>query len=128
MTTIAAVRHPARPVRLGLRDNAGQFTMLVIVNAFVGAMAGMERSLLPVIAAEDFGLAARTAALSFIIIFGVAKALTNYAAGRFADRIGRKPLLMAGWALAAPVPFMLMWAPAWNWVLVAMLSSASARG
>src|SRR5688572_33066601 len=108
MTAIAAVRHSAVPVRLGLRENVGQFTMLVLVNAFVGAMAGLERSLLPLIAAEDFGLAARTAALSFIIVFGVAKALTNYAAGRFADRIGRKPLLIAGWVLAAPVPFMLM--------------------
>jgi MFS family permease len=127
MTAVAAVRQPL-PVRLGLRENAGQFTMLVLVNAFVGAMAGLERSLLPVIAAEDFGLVARTAALSFIIVFGIAKALTNYVAGRFADRVGRKPLLMAGWALAAPVPFMLMWAPTWNWVLVANAFLGASQG
>ncbi len=89
------MRERPLPVRLGLRENVGQFTMLVLVNAFVGAMVGMERSLLPVIATEDFGLAAGTAALSFIIVFGIAKALTNYAAGRFADHAGRKPLLLA---------------------------------
>jgi MFS family permease len=128
VTAVAAAREAPLPVRLGLRENVGQFTMLVLVNAFVGAMAGLERSLLPVIAVEDFGLAARTAALSFIIVFGIAKALTNYAAGRFADRVGRKPLLMAGWALAAPVPFMLMWAPTWNWVLVANAFLGASQG
>jgi MFS family permease len=107
------------PIRLGLRENLGQFVLLVFVNAFVGAMVGMERSLLPAIAAEDFGLAARTAALSFIVVFGITKAFTNYFAGRFANLYGRKPLLVAGWLLAAPVPFMLMWAPTWSWVLLA---------
>ena len=110
----------ARPaVRLGLRENVAQFTLLVIVNAFVGAMVGMERSILPTIAEQDFHLVARTAVLSFIVVFGVTKALTNYAAGRLADRVGRKQVLVAGWAIAIPVPFILMWAPSWNWILVA---------
>ena len=106
-------------VRLGLRENVAQFTLLVVVNAFVGAMVGMERSILPAIAEQDFHLVARTAVLSFIIVFGATKAFTNYAAGRLADRIGRKQVLVAGWAIAIPVPFILMWAPSWNWILVA---------
>jgi MFS family permease len=107
------------PIRLGLRENLGQFGLLVLVNAFVGAMVGIERSILPAIADQEFHLAARTAALSFIVVFGLTKALSNYVAGRFADRIGRKQLLVAGWLVAAPVPFALMWAPTWNWVLLA---------
>ena len=106
-------------VRLGLRENRGQFALLVLVNAFVGAMVGMERSILPAIAEQDFHLAARTAVLSFIVVFGVAKALTNYGAGRVSDRVGRKRVLVAGWLVATPVPFLLMWAPSWTWVLVA---------
>ncbi len=106
-------------VRLGLRENLAQFSLLVVVNAFVGAMVGMERSILPAIAEKDFGLAARTAVLSFIVVFGVTKALTNYLAGRFSDRFGRKHVLVAGWLVAAPVPFLLMWAPTWSWVLAA---------
>lgn len=106
-------------VRLGLRENLGQFALLVVVNAFVGAMVGMERSILPAVAEEEFGLAARTAVLSFIVVFGVTKAFVNYAAGHLADRIGRKQLLVGGWLVACPVPFLLMWAPTWNWVLVA---------
>jgi MFS family permease len=106
-------------VRLGLRENVGQFGLLVVINAFVGAMAGMERSILPAIANEEFHLAARTAVLSFIAVFGVAKAVTNYLTGRAADRGHRTRLLIAGWMIAAPVPFMLMWAPSWNWVLAA---------
>jgi MFS family permease len=106
-------------IRLGLRENIGQFSLLVLVNAFVGAMVGMERSILPAIAEQDFHLSARTAILSFIVVFGVTKALTNYAAGRLADRIGRKQILVAGWIVATPVPFLLMWAPAWAWILAA---------
>ena len=106
-------------VRLGLRENAGQFALLVLINAFVGAMVGMERSLLPAIAEHDFGLAARTAILSFIVVFGIAKAITNYGAGRWADRVGRRRILVVGWLIAAPVPFVLMWAPTWNWILFA---------
>jgi MFS family permease len=107
------------PIRLGLRENLAQFTLLVIVNGFVGAMIGIERSILPVLAAQEFHLAARFAALSFIVVFGVTKALTNYAAGQLSDRVGRKNVLVAGWMMAVPVPFLLMWAPTWNWILVA---------
>jgi MFS family permease len=106
-------------IRLGLRENAAQFTLLVLVNAFVGAMVGMERSILPAIAEQEFGLVARTAILSFIVVFGLTKALANYAAGRLSDRIGRRAILIAGWVVAAPVPFLLIFAPDWNWVLVA---------
>src|SRR5678810_1126158 len=98
-------------VRLGLRENLGQFSLLVVVNAFVGAMVGMERTILPPIAEQDFHLAARTAVLSFIVVFGVTKALTNYLAGRLSDRYGRRSILIAGWLVAAPVPFVLMVAP-----------------
>lgn len=105
--------------RLGIRENLGQFSLLVLINGFVGAMVGMERSILPAIAEEEFELAARTAILSFIVVFGVTKALTNYFAGRFSDAWGRKVVLIAGWAVAAPVPFALMWAPSWSWILAA---------
>jgi MFS family permease len=112
--------HPRVPaVRLGLRENVVQFTLLVVVNAFVGAMVGIERSILPLLAEREFQLAARTAILSFIVVFGVTKAITNYVAGRFSDRIGRRQILIAGWLVAVPVPFLLMWAPTWSWVLVA---------
>ena len=115
--TTTACHAPAIPVRLGLRENLAQFALLVLVNGFVGAMVGIERSILPLIAEQEFHLAARTAALSFIVVFGVSKALTNYGAGRAADRYGRKCVLVAGWLVAAPVPFLLMWAPSWNWIL-----------
>ncbi len=112
--------HPRVPaVRLGLRENVTQFTLLVVVNAFVGAMVGIERSILPLLAEREFQLAARTAILSFIVVFGVTKAITNYVAGRLSDRIGRRQILVAGWLVAVPVPFLLMWAPTWSWVLVA---------
>ena len=114
--------------RLGLRENLAQFTLLVIVNAFVGAMVGLERSILPAIAEQEFHLVARTAVLSFIVVFGVAKALTNYGAGRMSDRWGRKHVLVAGWLVAVPVPFFLMWAPAWNWVLFANVLLGISQG
>ena len=107
------------PVRLGIRENLAQFALLVVVNAFVGAMVGMERSILPAIATQEFHLAARAGILSFIVVFGVTKALTNYLAGRLSDRWGRKPVLVAGWLVASPVPFLLMWAPTWSWILFA---------
>jgi MFS family permease len=115
-------------VRLGLRENLGQFALLVVVNAFVGAMVGLERSILPAIAEQEFQLAARTAVLSFIVVFGVAKALTNYGAGRLSDRLGRKHVLVAGWLVAVPVPFLLMWAPSWNWILFANLLLGISQG
>jgi len=124
-----AIAH-GRPtvVRLGLRENAEQFALLVVVNAFVGAMVGMERSVLPSIAEQEFHLAARTAVLSFIVVFGLSKALTNYVAGRVADRGGRKHVLVAGWLIAVPVPFMLMWGPTWNWILAANVLLGISQG
>lgn len=105
--------------RLGLRANAGAFAVLVLVNAYVGAMVGLERTLLPLLAGARFPHAAGAAALSFIAVFGLSKAVANYAAGRWAERVGRKPVLVAGWALAAPVPALLLAAPSWEWVLAA---------
>lgn len=106
-------------VRLGLRENASQFTLLVIVNAFVGAMVGLERSMLPLVAEREFQVSTRAALLAFIAVFGIAKAVTNYGAGRASDRFGRRHVLIAGWVAAVPVPFMLMWAPAWHWIVAA---------
>ncbi len=110
---------PAADIRLGLRANAAQFALLVLVNALVGAMVGMERSILPAIAEHDFELVARTAVLSFIVVFGVTKAVANYLAGRLAERFGRKHVLVSGWLVAVPVPFLLMWAPSWEVILAA---------
>jgi len=115
-------------VRLGMRENLAQFSLLVVVNAFVGAMVGMERSILPPIAEQEFHLVAKTAVLSFIVVFGVTKALTNYLAGRLSDRFGRKHVLVAGWIFAAPVPFLLMWAPTWSWVLGANVLLGVSQG
>jgi MFS family permease len=119
---------PIPDVRLGLRENLAQFSLLVLVNAFVGAMVGLERSILPAIAEQEFHLVARTAVLSFIVVFGVAKALTNYGAGRLSDRWGRKHVLVGGWLVAVPVPFLLMWAPTWNWVLIANVLLGMSQG
>lgn len=107
------------PLRLGLKENWIQFSLLVLVNAFVGAMVGLERSILPQIAEIEFLLVARTAILSFIIVFGLTKSFTNYLAGYFSDKFGRKQILIAGWIVAIPVPFLLMWAPSWGWILFA---------
>ena len=106
-------------IRLGLRANRVQFNWLVIVNAFVGAMVGMERTLLPGIAEADFQMAAKTAIFSFIAVFGAVKAITNYFTGRLSDRFGRKNLLITGWLFGLPVPFLLMFAPDWSWVIAA---------
>ena len=113
---------------LGLRANLAQFSLLVVVNAFVGAMVGMERSILPPIAEQEFGLEAKVAILSFIVVFGVSKALTNYLAGRLSDAVGRKRVLIGGWLVAAPVPFLLMWAPSWGWVIFANLLLGISQG
>jgi MFS family permease len=119
---------PRAEVRLGLGANLAQFSLLVVVNAFVGAMVGLERSILPAIAEQDFHLAARAAVLSFIVVFGITKALTNYLAGRFSDVVGRKAVLVAGWLVATPVPFLLMWAPTWGWVLFANVLLGVSQG
>jgi len=120
-------RDPAAPT-LGLRENLGQFALLVLVNAFVGGMVGIERSILPAIAEQEFHLAARAGMLSFIAAFGVAKALTNYAAGSLSDRIGRRHVLIAGWLLAVPVPFLLMWGPSWTWIVIANVLLGASQG
>ena len=106
-------------VRLGLRENLPQFVLLVAVNALVGGMVGQERTVLPLLAEAEFGLTAYTAMLTFIAAFGLTKAVVNYFAGTFADRIGRKPVLLAGWLFAVPVPLLLIWAPTWGWVVFA---------
>jgi MFS family permease len=106
-------------IRLGLGANWEQFTLLVVVNGFVGAMVGLERSVLPVLAREEFGLASRTAILSFLITFGIFKPAANYFAGSLSDRFGRKSVLLVGWLAALPVPFMIIFAPSWGWVVVA---------
>ena len=115
-------------IRLGLRENFAQFSLLVVVNAFVGAMVGLERSILPAIAEHEFHVAARAAILSFIVVFGITKALTNYGAGRLADRFGRKDVLVAGWLVAIPVPFLLMWGPGWAWIVAANVLLGVSQG
>src|SRR6266498_3202552 len=107
-----------RPVRLGLRANLAQFLLLVGVNALVGGMIGQERTVLPLLATRIFHLQAFTAALTFILAFGAVKAATNFFAGTLSDRVGRKPVLVAGWLVGLPVP-LLLWAPAWGWIIVA---------
>jgi MFS family permease len=106
-------------IELGLRANRGQFWLLVLVNAFVGAMVGLERTVLPLIGEQDFGLASKSAALSFIATFGVVKALTNFFAGRLGDRLGRQRLLVLGWLVGIPVPLLVIWAPTWSWIVFA---------
>lgn len=115
-------------VQLGLRENWKQFTLLVIVNAFVGGMVGMERTIFPQFAMEEFGIASNTAILSFITAFGLAKAVANYFTGRLANRVGRRKLLLIGWLLAMPVPFLLIYAPGWNWVIIANVLLGLSQG
>ena len=104
---------------LGLRANLPQFVLLVAVNGLVGAMVGQERTVVPLLAQREFGIDGFTAMLSFIAVFGVTKAVVNYFAGALADRFGRKPVLLAGWVAAVPVPLLLIWAPTWGWVIAA---------
>ncbi len=105
--------------RMGLRANAAQFTLLVAVNALVGGLLGSERTVLPLLAEQDFHLAAYTAALTYILAFGATKAVTNFVAGTLSDRYGRKPVLLAGWLIGLPVPLMIIWAPSWAWIVAA---------
>ena len=106
-------------IRLGLRENLGQFGLLVAVNGLVGGMVGQERTLLPLLATDVFGLVAVGSALTFIVAFGITKAIANFTAGALADRYGRKPVLVAGWLLGLPVPLLLIWAPDWGWIVLA---------
>lgn len=108
-------------VTLGLGANWKQFWLLVGVNAFVGAMVGLERTVLPLIAEQEFGLASRSAALSFIATFGIVKAVTNWFAGMLSDRVGRKRVLVIGWLAAIPVPLLIIFAPDWSWIVFANL-------
>ncbi len=109
----------AAPLRLGLRENLAQFSLLVGVNALVGGMIGQERTILPLLAKYEFGLTAFTATLTFIVAFGLVKAATNFFAGTLSDRYGRKPVLVAGWIVGIPIPLLLIWAPSWGWVVFA---------
>ena len=113
---------------LGLKENWKQFTILVIVNAFVGGMIGMERTIIPKFAEIEFGIASKTAILSFIIAFGITKAITNYFTGKLANRFGRKNLLLFGWIVAIPIPFILIHAESWNWVIFANMLLGISQG
>lgn len=108
-------------LKLGLSENWKQFSLLVVVNAFVGGMVGLERAVLPILAEDEFGMASKMAILSFIVTFGLAKAIANLFAGTWADRYGRKKVLVAGWLVGIPVPLLIMWAPSWSWVVAANL-------
>ena len=114
--------------KLGLKENWQQFTLLVIVNAFVGGMVGLERSIIPQLAELEFGLSSKSAILSFIVAFGVTKAIANYFTGRLANKIGRKNLLVIGWVLALPIPILLIYANSWAWIVVANILLGISQG
>lgn len=132
MTTPSAepVEHRRAPhvIRLGLRQNLPQFVLLVAVNALVGGMLGQERTVVPLLGRRVFGLSGYTAGLSFVLVFGLSKALTNLFAGGWMDRWGRKPVLVVGWLVAVPVPLMLIWAPSWGWVVAANVLLGISQG
>jgi MFS family permease len=113
------MRAGAAPIELGLRANLGQFALLVAINALVGGMVGQERTVLPLIAERIFAVGSFTTVLTFLVAFGLVKAVTNLVAGRWADRAGRKPVLVAGWLAGVPVPLLLMWGPSWGWIVAA---------
>jgi MFS family permease len=115
MQVVAPIGQP----QLGLRQNWPQFTLLMIVNAFVGGMVGLERTVVPLIGAEEFRIASTTLITSFIVSFGVVKAFANLITGHLADIHGRKALLVTGWLVGVPVPFMIGWGPSWGWIVAA---------
>src|SRR6266545_500305 len=117
--TPSASRPEGSRVRLGLRENWRQFALLILINAFVGGMVGIERTVVPLIGSEEFGIASTTIVVSFIVSFGVIKALANLVSGQLADAWGRKRVLVLGWLVGLPVPFMIIWAPSWGWVIAA---------
>jgi len=120
MNEAASVRkHAGSPIRLGLKENWPQFALLVLVNAFVGGMVGIERTVVPLIGAEEFRIASTTLIVSFIISFGIVKAFANLVSGHLADIWGRKHVLVLGWLFGLPVPFMIIWAPGWEWIVAA---------
>src|ERR687892_1008914 len=112
-------KKPSIPIRLGLRANINQFSILVLVNAFVGAMIGLEQTVIPLIGKSEFGIESNTLIVSFIASFGAVKAILNLFAGSMSDRWGRKRMLVLGWVFGMPVPFILLFAPDWNWVILA---------
>ena len=118
----------AREIRHGIKDNLPQFTLLVLINALVGGMLGMERTILPELAQQEFGIVAKSALLSFIIAFGVVKAFANLFTGKLAAKYGRKRLLVFGWVWSLPVPFMLIYAPSWEWVIAANILLGAHQG
>ena len=115
-------------MRLGIRANLAQFSLLVAVNALVGGMLGQERTVLPLLAHQTFHLTGYTFLLTYVLAFGLTKAATNYFAGTWSDRFGRKPVLVAGWLIAVPVPLLLIWAPSWGWVIVANILLGMSQG
>jgi MFS family permease len=116
------------PVRLGLRENWRQFAVLVLVNAFVGGMVGLERTVVPLIGSEEFKLASTAVVASFIASFGLSKAFTNLVSGQMADRWGRKRVLVLGWLIGLPVPFLIIWAPSWGWIVGANVLLGVSQG
>jgi MFS family permease len=116
------------PVRLGLRENLGQFSLLVLINAFVGGMVGLERTVVPLVGTEEFGIGSEVVVFSFIIAFGLIKAFLNLASGLLADRFTRKMVLVAGWIVGLPVPFMLAWGPSWAWIVAANVFLGISQG
>lgn len=124
LTRTYRATHP----ELGLRQNLPQFVLLVAVNALVGGMLGQERTVIPLLGTRVFGVEGYIAGLSFILVFGLAKAAANYLAGTWADRFGRKPVLVAGWLVAVPVPLLLIWAPSWAWVVLANVLLGISQG
>ena len=119
MTPAAGAASAGGQVRLGLRENLPQFSLLVAVNALVGGMIGQERTVLPLLAERVFGLSTFSVATTFIVAFGATKAVTNLATGVLTDHVGRRPVLVLGWLIGAPVPLLLIWAPSWGWVVAA---------
>jgi MFS family permease len=117
--TPPASRPEGSRVRLGLRENWRQFALLILINAFVGGMVGIERTVVPLIGSEEFGIASTTIVVSFIVSFGVVKALANLVSGQLADTWGRKRVLVLGWLVGLPVPFIIVWAPSWGWIIAA---------
>jgi MFS family permease len=119
MSEMATAQQAASPIRLGLKENWPQFALLILINAFVGGMVGIERTVVPLIASEEFGISSTTLVVSFIVSFGVVKACANLVSGQLADAWGRKRVLILGWLVGLPVPFIIIWAPSWGWVIAA---------
>jgi MFS family permease len=126
--TVTAAPTQIGPVRLGLRENLAQFSLLVLVNAFVGGLVGLERTVVPLVGTQEFRIGSKVVVFSFIIAFGIVKALLNLASGLLADRFTRKSVLVAGWIAGLPVPFLLAWGPSWAWIVVANVLLGVSQG